>query len=255
MRNVLSIMQTVAVWLGMSLAAGLASAAELTVFAAASTKTALDRVAQDWRTLTGHDLRLSYGGSATLARQILAGAPADLFLSANQTWMDVVEDSGALVPGSKTSLLGNTLVVVAHGDHAPIDPSDLPNLLGNDRLAMGLVNAVPAGQYGKAAFEALGVWRDLAPQVAQTDNVRAALALVAAGETPFGVVYLSDAQVSPNVSVVATFDATLHPPITYPLAVIAQADPTLAQEFAAYLRGPDALAHFLELGFTPPAPQ
>lgn len=230
----------------------LSGAETVTVFAAASTKTALDQIATEWQQETGHVVRISYGGSATLARQVLAGAPANLFLSASTDWMDAAEAGGALVGGSRFNLLGNRLVIVAHGHHAKIDPMDLPDLLQDRRLAMGLVNAVPAGQYGKQALQALGLWHKVAPQVAQTDNVRAALALVASGEAPYGVVYLTDARISETVSVVAVFDDALHAPIVYPLAVVNYPDTALAMMFASYLRSADVLSRFRDLGFSAP---
>lgn len=165
-----------------------ASADRLTVFAAASLKEALGAVAKGFRDDTGHEVVLSLAGSSALARQIAQGAPADVFLSANTGWMDQLEDEGRIVEGSRVDLLGNSLVLVAHDpEAAPVDLSpalDLPALLDGGKLAMALVDAVPVGIYGKAALQALYLWDAVAPQVAQADNARAALALVAQGAAP-----------------------------------------------------------------------
>lgn len=225
---------------------GLTRAEDITVFAAASTKTALDQAAAAYMQATGDTVTLSYAGSSALARQIQFGAPADLFLSANPGWMDVLEADGLLLPGSRTDLLGNSLVLIAHANSAPMEIATLPESLGDAHLAMALVDAVPAGIYGKAALRSLGLWDGLAPQVAQTDNVRAALALVALGEAPFGITYATDAAAEPRVTIVARFPADSHPPITYPVAALTEA----GLPFAAYLRSPEALGFFTAQGFT-----
>lgn len=220
------------------------------IFAAASLKTALDAVAADWAA-AGHAAPvISYAGSSALARQIEAGAPADMFISASPEWMDALERAGALVPGSRRDLLGNSLVLVGHEPGA-VALADLPAKLGAEHLAMALVDSVPVGQYGKAALTALGHWSALAPQVAQADNARAALALVASGEAPFGVVYATDAAAEPRVSVAATFPASSHPPITYPVALIAEgAAQAEAQAFLGYLGTKAAAEQFTAQGFT-----
>ena len=232
------------------LTAPLARAETLLVFAAASTKTALEALADDWHAMSGTDVAFSFAGSSALARQVQQGAPADVLLTASADWMDVLQADGLLVPGTRADLLGNTLVLIAHGAAAPMALADLPEALGEDRLAMALVDAVPAGQYGKAALISLGLWETLAPRVAQTDNVRAALALVATGEAPFGIVYASDARAEPSVSVVASFDPGTHPPITYPVAAIAGGQEALAARFLTFLRGEPARAAFAAQGFT-----
>lgn len=225
---------------------GLTRAEHITVFAAASTKTALDQAAAAYMQATGDTVTLSYAGSSALARQIQFGAPADLFLSANPGWMDAVEADGLLLPGSRADMLGNSLVLIAHGNTAPLEIATLPEALGDAHLAMALVDAVPAGIYGKAALSSLGLWDSLAPQVAQTDNVRAALALVALGEAPFGITYATDAAAEPRVTIVASFPADSHPPITYPVAALTEA----GLPFATYLRSPEALGFFTAQGFT-----
>lgn len=230
-----------------------ASAAEVVVFAAASLKNALDAVAADYQAATGDTVTISYAGSNQLAKQIIEGAPADIFISAAVNWMDEVEKAGLVVPGSRSDLLGNTLVLVAHGKDAPavaIRPGfDLAGLLGDGKLAMGLVDSVPAGQYGKASLEALGIWDAVAPSVAQADNVRAALALVAAGEAPYGIVYATDAVAEDNVTVVGTFPEDSHPPILYPAALLTGAADDADRAFFENLTSDTAKARFTEQGF------
>lgn len=225
---------------------------DVTVFAAASLKTAMDRIAPAFAEETGHKAVVSLAGSSALARQIEAGAPADVFISANEAWMDRLEDAGAVRPETRVDLLGNRIVLVASDpDAAPVEIApgfDLAGLLGDERLAMALVDAVPAGIYGKAALESLGVWEAVAPKVAQADNVRAALALVAAGEAPYGIVYATDAAAEDDVTVVGTFPEDTHPPIVYPAAETVEAGPG-ASAFMAFLQGPAARAVFEREGF------
>ena len=235
--------------------APVAAAAEtLTVFAAASLKNAVDEIATRWSDATGERLALSYAGSSTLARQIEAGAPADIFLSADVRWMDYLAERDLLLPGSRFDLVGNTLVLVAHGaDAAPVEivPGfDLAGHVGRGRLAMALVEAVPAGVYGKAALEALGVWDDVAPKVVQADNVRAALAFVATGEAPLGIVYTTDALADERVSVVGTFPAGTHPPIVYQAAALADSDQHV-EPFLRFFQSDAAQEIFERHGFRP----
>lgn len=226
-----------------------ALAEEVTVFAAASLKDALDRVAAAWEAETGHSVTISYGGSGTLATQIIRGAPADIFLSAAPDWMDAVEQAGLAV--TRRDLLGNSLVLIAHGrDAPPLALTDLPAHLGEGRLAMAMVDSVPAGQYGRAALDSLGLWTALAPAVAQSDNVRAALAFVARGEAPFGIVYATDAAATDNVTVVATFPADSHPSIRYPAALLTTATDPADRAFFDALSGDAADAIFAAAGFS-----
>ena len=224
------------------------------IFAAASMRTALDAVAADWMTETGHTVTISYAGSNQLAQQIIAGAPADIYISAAVRWMDAVEDEGLVVDGTRSDLLGNRLVLIAHDPATPpveITPDlDLAGLLGDDRLAMALVDAVPAGQYGKAALESLGLWSSVEERVAQSDNVRAALALVSTGEAPYGIVYATDAAAETGVTVLGTFPEDTHPPIRYPAALLAEAEDEADRAFLAALRSPAARAIFEAEGFT-----
>jgi len=232
-----------------------ARAAEVTVFAAASLKTALDEIAAAWEAETGHSATMSYGGSPALAKQIIAAAPADVFLSASPEWMDAVEDAGLLRDGTRVDLLGNRLVLVAHGSGAAplgLEPgTDLAGMLAGGKLSMAMVDSVPAGQYGREALTALGLWESVADSVAQSENVRMALQLVALGEAPFGIVYASDAVAEPGVTVVATFPEASHSPIIYPGAVIASSKAPEAEAFLAYLSSDAARAVFEAQGFLP----
>lgn len=236
------------------LAASLGSPAfadEVVVFAAASLKTALDAVAAEFETATGHTVTISYAGSNALARQIIEGAPADIFVSAAVNWMDEVGKEGLIA--DRTDLLGNTLVLVAHGAGVASvqigQGFDLKGLLGDGKLAMGMVDAVPAGQYGKAALDSLGVWASIEGSVAQSENVRAALALIVSGEAPFGIVYASDAIGEPGVTVVGAFPKGSHPPIIYPAAVLAGAVDAADRAFFEALSADAADAKFAAQGF------
>ncbi len=235
----------------LALMAPAARAEPVTVFAAASLTNAMAEVEEVFEAATGHDLVVSLAGSSALARQIQQGAPADVFISANTDWMDVLEADGLIDSASRFDLLGNSLVLIGHGNNAaPIDPAELPSLLGGRPLAMALVDAVPAGIYGKAALESLDLWDVLAPHVAQVDNVRAALALVALGEASFGITYATDAVASDAVTVVATLPEDSHPPIRYPVARVAGADTPATEAFLSFLHSDEARAAFERQGFT-----
>ncbi|MDP3340333.1 molybdate ABC transporter substrate-binding protein [Frigidibacter sp.] len=232
-----------------------AAAEDVTVFAAASLTGALDGVAESWAAETGHRAVLSYGGSSAMARQIQQGAPADIFISASVEWMDAVEASGDVQAGTRRDILGNTLVLIAHGEAAPVtlDASlDLAGMLGDGRLAMALVDAVPAGVYGKAALTSLGLWDGVAPLVAQADTVRGALAFVTQGEAPLGIVFATDAAAEDGVSILGTFPPGSHAPITYPAAITAQATSPVAVEFLDYLTSEPARALWAAAGFSTP---
>jgi molybdate transport system substrate-binding protein len=225
---------------------------EVVVFAAASLKTAVDAVAADFEATTGNTVTISYAGSNALAKQIIEGAPADIFISAAENWMDEVEKVGLVA--ARKDLLRNTLVLVAHGpgvDPVDIVPGfDLKALLGDGKLAMGMVDLVPAGQYGKAALTTLGAWSSVEGAVAQSENVRAALSLVVAGEAPYGIVYASDAVSEPGVTVVGTFPESSHQPIVYPAALLTNAEDDADQAFFRALSSDTADARFVEHGFT-----
>ena len=231
-----------------------AQAADVMVFAAASLKDALDAIDADWQKATGKHATVSYAASSALAKQIDAGAPADIFISADLDWMSYVAQRNLIAADTRHDLLSNSLVLIAPSDStakveiAPGFP--LAKLLGGGKLAMADPNAVPAGKYGKAALTKLGVWDSVAGQVAAAENVRACLLLVARGEAPFGVVYRTDAAIEPKVKIVADFPAESVPPIIYPIAVTASAKNPDARAFAAYLSSPAAHKEFERFGFT-----
>jgi len=232
--------------------------APLTVFAAASLKEALDEASAAYTAANGQAVRVSYAASSVLARQIQQGAPADVYLSADRDWMDVLQQDGLLDDGTRRDLLGNRLVLVApraSGAAAiQLRPGVdlLPRLGGNGRLALAMTASVPAGRYAREAFTALGVWDALQPRVAETDNVRAALMLVARGEAPLGVVYATDARAEPRVYVVATFAPGLHAPIVYPVARVKASRHPAAGAFVTWLATPAAAAIFHRRGFRVP---
>jgi molybdate transport system substrate-binding protein len=232
-----------------------APAASIIVFAAASLKNALDEIATGWTTRSGVAVKVSYAASSALAKQIEEGAPADLFISADLDWMDYVEKKGLLKTGTQSDLLGNSLVLIAGRDwgkgEVRIGPRfPLADLLGGGRLATANVAAVPAGKYGRAALEKLDVWPSVANRLAEAENVRAALLLVARGEAPLGIVYRTDAAAEPSVKIVGTFPADSHPPIVYPAAALASSTNAKAEEFLRYLAGPEAKTIFEGAGFT-----
>lgn len=224
------------------------------VFAAASLKNAMDEIGAAWAKEGRPAPRVSLAASNTLAKQIEQGAPADLFFSADLDWMDYAQGKGLIRPDTRVNLLANSLVVIAGKDatvRLAMGPGlDLAGALGGGRLAMGNVDAVPAGKYGRAALEKLGAWEGVRDRVAQAESVRAALLLVSRGEAPLGIVYATDAAADPNVRIVATFPADSHPPIVYPVAVTKDATNPDAATFLAYLRGPAARAAFERQGFT-----
>ena len=235
----------------MALAAPL-QAEEITVFAAASLKGPLDAVAQDWSAATGHGVTISYGGSSALAKQIQQGAPADVIFSAASSWMDKLSEEALIQEDTRRDVLGNSLVLIAADPKAlPVvldAQTDLTALLAGGKLAMALVDSVPAGQYGKEALTALGLWDALAPHVAQAQDVKAALTLVTSGEAAYGIVYATDA-LGAGLTPVAGFPAASHAPITYPAAAVTGAKPEAAA-FLTFLRAPEAARHFTEAGFT-----
>ncbi|MFO1037105.1 MAG: molybdate ABC transporter substrate-binding protein [Geminicoccaceae bacterium] len=225
------------------------------VFAAASLKNALDQVIEAYAKQGGLKVTASYAASSALAKQVEQGAEADLFFSADLDWMAYLDQRKLIAADSQVNLLGNDLVLVAPADaQVPAvelaKGADLAGLLGADgRLAMGEVKSVPAGKYGKASLESLGLWASVEKHIAQADNVRAALALVARGEAPLGIVYKTDAAAEPKVKIVGTFPADSHPPIIYPVALTSTAAPGGA-DFLKFLRSAAALDLFKAQGFT-----
>jgi molybdate transport system substrate-binding protein len=226
---------------------------DVIVFAAASLKNALDAVNDAWQKETGKRAKISYASSSALAKQLEQDAPAQIFISADLDWMDYVAQRNLIRPESRANLLGNRIVLIAPKDKAQaidIKPGfDLAKVLGGGRLAMANVDAVPAGKYGKAALEKLGVWASVADKVAQAENVRAALLLVSRGEAPAGIVYQTDAAADPNVAIIGSFPESTHPPIIYPVALTTKAGPDAAA-FLAYVRGAKAKPLFEAQGFT-----
>jgi molybdate transport system substrate-binding protein len=245
---------SVVVCLSVAWASGPARAEEpVVVFAAASLKNALDAAAADFHAGGGAEVKISYGGSLSLARQIVAGAPADLFASADEESMDEAAKGGAIKAGSRFDLLGNQLVVVAQ-KQSPIDKLEFSvdgfaKAIGAGRLATGEVSTVPVGKYAKAALQNLGLWAIVEPHLAMTDNVRAALAFVARGEAPLGIVYATDAAADATVKIVATFPEASHPPILYPFALTTSSHNDAAGRFLAWLKSPPGRAIFGHQGF------
>lgn len=221
----------------------------ITVFAAASLQGALDDALDGF----SEPVRISYASSATLARQIVQGAEADVYISANGAWMTYAVDEAGVDSSSVRSLIGNTLVAVAPAPSSAMKIED-PNawwdrLPDGERIAMGFTAAVPAGIYGRAALTYLGLWDVVSDKVAETANVRVALALVARGEAPLGIVYASDAQAEPRVTIVATFPSGSHAPIVYPIGRVLGSDHPGGDAMVDYLLSPDAQAAFTRHGF------
>ncbi len=224
-----------------------------TVFAAASLKNALDDVAALYAIDKNVKPTISYGASSALARQVENGAPADVFISADLDRMDYIEKKGLVAPGTRRDLLGNALVLIAPAKQPlklqPAPGFPIAKALGSGRIALAEPNSVPAGKYATAAFEKLGVWDQVASKVAGVDNVRAALALVARGEAPLGVVYRTDANAEANVVVAGVFPAGSHPPIVYPVAALKGAKAGAAA-FLDFLSTSQARRVFEKHGFT-----
>lgn len=253
-----SIAGRVAIALILALGAGIGpvlAADQITVFAAASVTNAMEEVGVAWRNKTGETVRFSFASSSTLARQIEAGAPAQIFISANEKWMDYLAERGFIEKETRVSPIGNQLVMIAPAsggaNRFEVDSSlDLAALLGTDgRLAVGDPAHVPAGIYAKRALRSLGLWSDAEPRLAIADNVRAALALVERGEAPLGIVYATDAAISKGVKVVGRFPAGSHPPISYPFAIVKGQDAEPVRAFFAFVTGDDGLSVFERYGF------
>ncbi|HKD46113.1 MAG TPA: molybdate ABC transporter substrate-binding protein [Rhizomicrobium sp.] len=228
-------------------------AADIIVFGAASLSDALKEISADYRVQSGKTVAVSFAASSALARQIEASGGADIFISADLDWMDYLDKKGLIAPGSRENLLANRLVLIAPRDAATpivIAPHfDLQAALKGGRLAIADPDTVPAGKYGRAALSALGVWSSVASQLANAEDVRVALAYVARGEAPLGIVYETDAKAEPNVKIVGVFPEDSHPPILYPAAMTKDAKPD-ARAFLAYLSSPTARAVFEKDGFT-----
>jgi len=242
----------VAAVLGVLLFSGAARAETLTVFAAASLKGALDANVNAYQAKNGDRIVVSYAASSALAKQIEAGAPADLFISADLDWMDYLEQRKLIRADTRRNLLRNRLVLIAPaGSNVSVNIAPgfpIAKLLGGGRLAMANPDSVPAGKYGKASLAALGVWKDVESKVAAAENVRAALALVSRAEAPLGIVYSTDAAAEPRVKVAGTFPENTHPPIIYPIAVTASGK-AASGAFEDWLGGSEARKIFGKYGF------
>jgi molybdate transport system substrate-binding protein len=229
------------------------------IFAAASLKNALDEIVGQWQRETGKKAVISYAASNTLIKQIEAGAPADMFISADLDWMDYGQQKNLIKADTRVNLLGNRLVLIApkgSTESLNVQPGvDLATALKGGRLALGNVDAVPAGKYAKAALEKLGAWDGVKDKLAQTENVRAALLLVSRGEAPLGIVYQTDAASDPNVRIVGTFPEDTHPPIVYPMALTRESANPDAAALTTYIRSPAARAIFERHGFTVLGPE
>ena len=226
------------------------------MFGAASLTNVLDEIGAAYMQQTGQRVKFSYAASSALARQLEAGARADVFFSADLEWMDYAQARGLIDRTSRRNMLGNRLVLVAPADskiELKIAPGfALATALGQGRLATGDPESVPVGRYARSALTSLGVWNEVADRLVRADNVRSALAFIARGETPLGIVYETDAKVEKRVRVVDFFPADSHPPIVYPVAVTAQARPA-AHQFVEFLMSTTAQESFKKYGFQEPA--
>jgi molybdate transport system substrate-binding protein len=228
---------------------------QITIFAAASLKNALDDTNAAFTKATGVKTTTSYAASSALAKQIEQGAPADVFISADLQWMDYLGERKLIKPDTRINLLGNKLVLIALADSKIANVAigqnfDIAKLAGSGRIAVADVNAIPAGRYAKAALEKLGAWAAAEPKLAQAENVRATLAFVARDETPIGIVYETDAKVEPKVKIVGAFPDGSYPPVTYPVAATATATKQSVSQYLLFLRTPAAKAIFERYGFS-----
>jgi molybdate transport system substrate-binding protein len=240
--------------LGSACSPALAQDKSLTVFAAASMKNALDDIDAAYTAKSGVRIVASYAASSALAKQIEQGAPADVFASADTDWMDYAIGKKTINEPSRVNLLGNSIVLIAPKDskidNVAIGPGfDLSKFAGDGKIATADVKSVPVGKYARASLEKLGAWTAAEPKFAMTENVRAALALVARGEAVLGIVYATDAKVEPGVKIVGTFPANSHPAIIYPVATTATAKPEAA-DYLAFLRTSAAKTIFEKYGFS-----
>ena len=233
----------------------LADSNKVTVFAAASLTNALQDIAMQYHKEHKVSVVSSFASSSTLARQIEAGAPADLFISADQKWMDYAISKESIQPDTRANLLENTLVLVAPKTSKQSDitinaQTDWVKLLDGGRLAVGDPDHVPAGIYAKESLQKLGAWDVLSSKLAPAEDVRSALALVERDEAPLGIVYGSDAVASKGVKVIAVFPADTHQKVEYPIAIVKGHDTPVVSAFYKYLQGPEAAKVFQQYGFT-----
>ena len=225
---------------------------ELLVLAAASLTNVLDDLSADWQETSGVTVKLSFAASSVLARQIEAGGKADVFISADQEWMDYLQSRGLIEKPTRRDLAGNRLVLIAPADSkielkiAPGFP--LAGVLGGGRIATGDPDTVPVGRYARSALTSLGLWDEIRDRLVRADNVRSAMVFVARGEVPLGIVYTTDALVDQKVRIVDTFPANTHTPITYPAAVVNGARGE-ARPFVEFLGGDVARGTWKKFGF------
>jgi len=243
-----------AILTGSATSAALAQDKNLTVFAAASMKNALDDIDAAYTAKTGIKVVVSYAASSALAKQIEQGAPADVFISADTDWMDYATAKKTINEPTRVNLLGNSIVLIAPKDSGIDNVTigqgfDLAKLAGDGKIATGDVKAVPVGKYAKAALEKLGAWQAAEPKFAMAESVRAALTLVARGEAALGIVYSTDAKVEPGVKIVGTFPTDSHPAIIYPVAATTTAKAEAA-DYLAFLRSSAAKTVLEKYGFT-----
>jgi molybdate transport system substrate-binding protein len=235
-------------------AAATASAQGVTVFAAASLTNALEEIAKIYREKGGGAVKFSFASSSTLAKQIEGGAPADIYISADERWMDYAAERKLIEPATRASRLGNVLVLITPpGDKRKLDirPGfDLAGMIGSGKLATGDPAHVPVGRYAQQALTKLGIWDAVAPKIARTDNVRAALLLVERGEVPFGIVYATDAAASGKVNIAGAFPPDSYPPVSYPFAIVAGRDRPEVGKFFDFLSGAEAQAVYRKAGFS-----
>ena len=240
----------------LALAGAITAAAgqDVTVFAAASLTNAFEDIAKAHRAKGGGPVKFSFASSSTLAKQIESGAAADIFASADEQWMDYLAERKLIEPATRSSRLGNALVLITPGtDKRTVDirPGfDLAGMIGNGKLATGDPAHVPVGRYAQQALTTLAVWNAVASKIARTDNVRAALLLVERGEAPFGIVYATDAAASGKVNIAGAFPADSYLPISYPFAIVAKRDRPEVRSFFEFLYGPEAQAVYRKAGFS-----
>jgi molybdate transport system substrate-binding protein len=225
----------------------------VTLFAAASTTNVVTDIIRTFEETTRAKVMHSFASSSTLAKQIAAGAPADVYLSANPKWMDYLAERNLIEPDGRIDLLGNRIVLITPKEHDPrfeeASIAEVIESLGNNKLAMGDPTHVPAGIYAKQALASLGLWEQVEAKLAPTRDVRAALVLVERGESPLGIVYATDAAISKKVKVIHSFPSDSHPPIVYPVALVAGRETPTAKKFLSFLRSPKAGEIFVRYGF------
>ncbi|WP_398475674.1 molybdate ABC transporter substrate-binding protein [Tardiphaga sp.] len=254
MKRIAGLFAAVSILLGSSFTPVHAQDKSLTVFAAASMKNALDELNAAYTAKSGVKVTSSYAASSALAKQIEQGAPADIFISADQEWMDYSVGKKDINEASRVSLLGNSIVLIAGKDSKLANVTigqgfDLAKLAGDGKIATGDVKSVPVGKYAKAALEKLGSWTAAEPKFAMAESVRAALTLVSRGEAPLGIVYATDAKIDPGVKVIGTFPADSHPAIVYPAAATAKAK-SEAADYMAFLKSSASKTVMEKYGFT-----